>query len=274
MEKEAVEHIRIKKIRSAEIKLEEDLLACEEPLEILLNIPGSDQTTSPKTISITMRTPGSDTDLALGFLFTEGILSDYNQVAQSSELSNKAIITLKSEESVDLSKLERHFYTSSSCGVCGKTSVDFLRLAPKWKSLKSNWKVSFGTLKKLPAKLRDQQAVFESTGGLHAASLFNKEGKMLHLCEDVGRHNALDKLIGWALKNNALPLDNYILLLSGRASFELIQKAVMAGIPVVAAVGAPSSLAVELAKEFNISLIGFLKSDGFNIYNEGNCIEI
>ncbi|MEM7382047.1 MAG: formate dehydrogenase accessory sulfurtransferase FdhD, partial [Bacteroidota bacterium] len=194
--------------------------------------------------------------------------------AAPKEINNKAIITLKSNESVDLRKLERHFYTSSSCGVCGKTSVDFLRLAPLWKSLSTDWKVSFETLKKLPAKLRGQQAVFESTGGLHAASLFDNTGKILHLCEDVGRHNALDKLIGWALQNNALPLNNYILLLSGRASFELIQKAVMAGVPLVAAVGAPSNLAVELAKEFNISLIGFLKPDGFNIYNEGNCIEI
>ncbi|NAS13377.1 formate dehydrogenase accessory sulfurtransferase FdhD [Poritiphilus flavus] len=274
MEKEAVEHIRIKKIRSKEISFEEDLLACEEPLEILIKLPGTSEHTAPKTISITMRTPGADSDLALGFLFTEGILTDFSQVAKVAEGNNSTLVTLKSAETVDLSKLERHFYTSSSCGVCGKTSIDFLRLAPKWKSVSTDWKVSSEVLQTLPAKLRDQQAVFERTGGLHAAALFSNSGELLQLCEDIGRHNALDKLIGQAFQNDTLPLEKYLLLLSGRASFELIQKAVMAGIPMVAAVGAPSNLAVELAKEFNISLIGFLKRHGFNIYNEGNCIEI
>lgn len=268
----AVKNARILKLSEENFSSEIDLVAVEEPLEISLSIPTATPPLISKNISITMRTPGSDTDLALGFLFTEGVLRSFEQLKKVESSENAINVVLNGEEGVDLSKLERHFYTSSSCGVCGKSSIEMIRTSPQFASLGSNFKVAPELVKSLPSKLRKQQRLFESTGGLHAAALFSLEGAIAGLCEDVGRHNALDKLIGQALQKQQLPLNRHLLLLSGRASFELIQKAVMAGISFVMAVGAPSSLAVDLAKEHEITLLGFLKADRFNVYNDADRI--
>ncbi len=258
----------IKKINASAITVAEDLLAVEEPLEISLVYGGKNNRTI-KNISVTMRTPGNDKELATGFLFTEGILEEINQIKKivSDELiENKVTVDLTEETNVDLQKLERHFYTTSSCGICGKSSIDAIITVTSPKLKVESLMLSTEVIYQLPLKLRQQQSVFESTGGLHASALFDITGNLILVREDVGRHNALDKLIGAALNQNMLPLSDCILLLSGRASFELIQKAAMAGIKFVAAVGSPSSLAVELAKEFDITLIGFLREQRFNIY--------
>ncbi len=246
----------------------DDVLAIEEPLEIQINYGPLAQRIS-KSISVTMRTPGDDEDLAIGFLFTEGIITSSEVITGSSIIDfNKNKIRIEFNHTINpaLEKLERNFYTTSSCGVCGKSSIDAIRIVCEPQREATPIHISSPIIKSLPDLLRQQQHLFESTGGIHAAALFSLKGEFIALKEDVGRHNALDKLIGNALKMNKLPLLNHILLLSGRASFELIQKAAMAGIKVVASVGAPSSLAVELAKEFNITLIGFLREDRFNIY--------
>ncbi len=269
MSKSATAHIPIIKINSSGSTDVSDELAIEEPIEIRLQYGGNGQRIE-KNISITMRTPGNDEELAVGFLYTEGIIRSISDVAAVSHLpaSDDNIITVQLLENVqpDVSKLERHFYTSSSCGVCGKSSIDAVRTVCNIQVSNENIQVSPQLIYSLPGILRKQQDIFETTGGLHASALFNTEGNLLLTKEDVGRHNALDKLIGAALENNLLPLDNHILLLSGRASFELIQKAAMAGIRFVAAVGAPSSLAVQLAKESDMTLVGFLRNERFNIY--------
>ena len=268
-----VKIIKINSLESTERANENDLLAVEEPLEIRL-VYGLNQERKTKSISITMRTPGNDFELAEGFLYTEGIIKNHTDILNISYFNsllnpeNIVIVELKEYVELDLLKLERHFYTTSSCGVCGKASIDAVKTTGDNHKTTSNEtiKVSKELIYSLPDILRKNQNVFESTGGLHASALFDLEGKLLITREDVGRHNALDKLIGVALTQNLLPLDKYILLLSGRASFELIQKAAMANIKIVAAVGAPSSLAVQMANEFGITLIGFLRDNRFNIY--------
>ncbi len=245
-----------------------DHLAVEEPLEISL-VYGKSSNRQKKNISITMRTPGNDMELATGFLFTEGIIQsahDIAQVGSNGSSANSIEVELKEDILVDLKKIERHFYTSSSCGVCGKSSIDAVRTVVAQNFSDTSCSISAPTLLQLPTSLRLQQEIFESTGGLHASALFDENGTMEIVREDVGRHNALDKLIGAALVSGKVPLLNGILHLSGRASFELVQKAAMAGIPIIAAVGSPSSLAVSLAEEFNITLIGFLRDNRFNIY--------
>ena len=254
-----------------------DKLATEAPLEIVLAF-GDSSARQQKSISITMRTPDeSDADLVLGFLFTEGIIGsakDVSSVRYSSNADfdealqrNTVQVELFGTVKPDIDRLERHFYTSSSCGVCGKASVDLVRQQSSF-LLDGNFpKISPDSLYLLPSKLRSAQSVFEDTGGIHASALFDTEGKLLCLREDVGRHNALDKLIGWALRTGHIPLKDKVLLLSGRISFELVQKASMAGIPIVAAIGAPSSLAVELALESNVTLVGFLQQDRMNVYS-------
>ena len=215
---------KVLKIFEGDRQTKLDSLAVEEPLEISISTP---QIIS-KNISITMRTPSNDKDLALGFLFTEGIIIESKQIEGYREEENKIVIQLNESIPLDLSKIERHFYTSSSCGVCGKASIDSVRTECKIQTSNPKWSVSHSTLHLLPQKLRDAQSVFESTGGIHAAALFDLNGELIHLREDVGRHNALDKLIGVAFMENILPVENHLLLLSGRASFELIQKALVA----------------------------------------------
>ncbi len=252
-----------------------DLVAVEEPLEIRIEY-GPENNRQQKNISVTMRTPGNDTELTTGFLFTEGIISGYADIMGSKSAghlnknitdSNILTVELQPGFSFDAKKLDRHFYTSSSCGVCGKSSIDSVKNIINKKTGQDTIRIHSHSLMILPELLLKQQEVFEHTGGLHASALFDLNGSLLFVREDVGRHNALDKLVGAALIAGNLPLDHHILLLSGRASFELIQKAAMAGIKIVCAVGAPSSLAVEMAKECDMTLIGFLRGGRFNIYS-------
>ena len=262
----SVAHIKIKKINAGEQTEVEDDLAVEEPLEIRL---GWQEPTgyAQKNISVTMRTPGNDAELAAGFLFTEGILQHTDQIQQVLPQENSVLVLLKQGVVPQLQQAERNFMATSSCGVCGKTGIDAIKTVPVFTQPPGDLSVPAGLLYGLQHTLQQKQVVFESTGGLHAAGLFNLQGECLLLREDVGRHNAVDKVIGAALQNRQLPLHQHILLLSGRAGFELIQKAVMAGLPIIAAVGAPSSLAVQLAVEHDITLIGFLRKDRFNVYS-------
>jgi FdhD protein len=246
-----------------------DLVATEEPLEIMMTWQ-QDGRTNNKNISVTMRTPGNDAALAAGFLFTEAIIknaSGIKEITISPFNVNKILVSLQDDAAPNLQQTDRNFYTSSSCGVCGKASIDAIKTVSAFRDLKSNATISAKTLYDLPQLLREQQQTFDQTGGLHAAALFTTKGSFIFLQEDVGRHNALDKLIGTSLMKGMLPLSSDVLLLSGRASFELIQKATMAGIAIVASVGAPSSLAVQLAEEAGITLVGFLRNNGFNIYS-------
>ncbi len=248
-----------------------DTVAVEEPLEIRIGVPEV-ASLRHQAVSITMRTPGDDFELAAGFLFTEGILTSLHQVAgihhcgRGAGLTNTIRVDLADGVQVDLKRLERNFYTTSSCGVCGKTSLEALATGARRVASAGDFRIDARLIDTLPRKLREKQATFERTGGLHAAALFSRHGGLEGLREDVGRHNAVDKLIGARFLAGTLPAGESILLLSGRASFELLQKAVMAGIPVVCAVGAPSSLAIEAAQEFDVTLIGFVRDDRYNVY--------
>jgi FdhD protein len=264
-----------------------DSLAIEEPLEIQLTY-GPSKSRVTRSISVTMRTPGDDFDLAAGFLMTEGVVRDPNDIEQityaghsfsEGELSPQTMDALKfgskqnivrvnlaADVVVSLGSLQRNFYTTSSCGICGKASLLALRTVCPPRAT-NNFRVDAQLLYRLPERLRAFQRVFDRTGGLHGAGLFDSAGNLLALREDVGRHNAVDKLIGSEFLGDRTPLRDRLLLLSGRVSFELLQKALMGGFPMVAAVGAPSSLAVQVAKEFDIALIGFLREDHFNIYH-------
>jgi FdhD protein len=254
-----------------------DAVAIEEPLEIRLGLR-ADGKLQHRPISITMRTPGDDFELAAGFLLTEGILHSRQQIdrihhcGQGKGATNTLRVDLVDGIDVDLKRLERNFYTTSSCGVCGKSSLDALATGARAVTTPPGFRVDATLIDELPRRLLAQQAVFQSTGGLHASALFSCSGELLGLREDVGRHNALDKLIGARFLDEALPLDECILLLSGRASFELLQKAVMAGIPIVCAVGAPSSLAIQAAQEFGVTLLGFVRGQRFNVYAGGERI--
>jgi len=243
-----------------------DSVAVEEPLEIRLGfeVDGERQT---RSISITMRTPGDDDELATGFLYGEGIVHVIEDVAIVKPCNGDNTVRVELEDGVpvDLDRLERHFYTSSSCGVCGKSSLDSLRVqgcVPPG----GDFAVARDTLTAIPSRLRAAQATFDETGGLHAAAAFDANGELVVVREDVGRHNAVDKVVGALFRDGRLPAGDLGLLVSGRASFELAQKALVAGMPMLAAVGAPSSLAVELAQEFNVTLVGFLRGDDFNVY--------
>ncbi len=266
----SVSRTTIKKVNAGHATDAADLLATEDPLEIRLEY-GEATKRILKSISVTMRTPGNDFELATGFLFTEGIITSPADVATVSyckpDNENIVCVSLSGSASPDMNKLERNFYTTSSCGVCGKASIEAVRTACNIPDTFDTLRFPYSLICQLPDLLRKQQSVFENTGGLHGCALFDTNGELLLSREDVGRHNALDKLIGAALSAGMLPLDKHILLLSGRASFELVQKAVMAGIKVVAAVGAPSSLAAEMAEEWGMTLIGFLRGDRFNIYS-------
>ncbi len=287
MTKPSVAYSEIVKIEKAGSNKTVDLIAIEEPLEIRIGY-GLSGMRQQKSISVTMRTPGNDFELAIGFLFTEGIIKNIQSVSQIKycteantieNLENIVRVELNENIEIEFKKLERNFYTTSSCGVCGKASIEAIHTVCELRINNEELIISRELIFSLPEKLRAQQSVFEHTGGIHASALFDLNGNLLLLREDVGRHNALDKLIGASLGSITsdsdrskslellIPLENHILLLSGRASFELIQKAAMAGIRIVCAIGAPSSLAVEIAKEFNITLIGFLRGEKFNIYS-------
>ena len=236
-----------------------DLLAVEEPLEIRVD---------GEPLTVTMRTPGDDIDLAAGFLFTEGLLTSLGDVHEIRMCDdNVAAVTVKDAGALLKAKAAtRNFLTTSACGVCGKDSIEAVRVRSAFEVAADPVRVSPAVLATLPGRLRDAQRIFSRTGGLHAAGLFTPDGTLLALREDVGRHNAVDKVAGWALRSGLLPLAGHILLVSGRASFELAQKALMIGVPVLAAVSAPSSLAASLAEEGGLTLVGFLRDATMNVY--------
>lgn len=258
---------KIRKVTNTAESTVDDLLAVEEPLEIALEY-GRIGYREQRVVSVTMRTPGNDEELAIGFLFTEGIIRSPAEVIKTivQAAENKVLVQLAENVQPTLQNTQRNFYMSSSCGVCGKASIEAINTVTVFHREPDVLKVDKQVLFGLSAELMKYQAVFNLTGGLHASALFRHDGKLLIVKEDVGRHNALDKVIGTCFLENNLPLSSSILFLSGRASFELIQKAVMAGILVVAAIGAPSSLAVEMAEKSGITLVGFLRSGSFNIY--------
>lgn len=262
----------IRRVQQGKVADVEDVLATEEPLEIRL-IYGPTRT--HKNLAVTMRTPGNDIELATGFLYTEGIISKQLDIVSCKQLNGNVLqAELGKSIALDLKSIDRNFYTTSSCGVCGKASIDAIKTECAIYDKVKPFTVSAETIYTLPEKLRGQQSAFEETGGIHAAALFDLAGNIIMVREDVGRHNALDKLIGAALNGGMIPLQQHILLLSGRASFELVQKATIAGLKVIVSVGAPSSLAVQTADEFGITLVGFAKKDKFNIYCNGEIITI
>jgi FdhD protein len=280
----AVMHAPVDKWTGADARPAKEALAVEEPLEIRL-VYGPAHDRARKSISVTMRTPGYDYELAAGFLMTEGVIHDVLDIekivyaAEKAESAapeerdlepcqprrNVVLVQLAPDVQVSLANLERNFYTTSSCGICGKASLLALRTVCPPRT-KNTFSIDAEILYTLPARLREAQSVFDSTGGLHGAGLFNAHGKLLAMREDVGRHNAVDKLLGSQFLADRTPLTDCLLLLSGRASFELLQKAAMGGISMVAAIGAPSSLAVTVAREFDIILAGFLRDGHMNVY--------
>lgn len=255
-----------------------DAVAVEEPLEIRLGFNTAAGRTS-QPLSITMRTPGNDEELAAGFLLSESIVKSAAEIqaiqaigaapdgsGSGSDSGNIVRVDLGASVSVDIDRLQRNFYTTSSCGVCGKSSLEALQSIGATPIPLDGFRMSSATLMTIPHALRIRQETFETTGGLHAAALFSVDGTLAVSREDVGRHNAVDKVLGYQLLQNALPCHDYGLIVSGRASFELVQKAIMAGCSLLAAVGAPSSLAIRLAREFDLTLVGFLRGETFNIY--------
>lgn len=258
---ESTTEARLWRVERGKAEPRPDLVVTEEPLEIRLRWPGGQ-----RTLAVTMRTPGSDFELALGFLFSEGVIACAGQVEEVARLdANIVEVALGDSPEPRLVTLERHFFASSACGVCGKAGLKTLVLRadppPPGPVLDP------AVVCSLPERLRASQGLFAETGGLHAAALFDPAGRLLALREDVGRHNAVDKLVGWALGERALPLGDRLVLVSGRSSYEILQKCAVAGVPVVCAVSAPSSLAVEVAEGFGITLIGFLRGDRFNVYS-------
>ena len=261
---------RVRAVHDGKVRVRPDTLATEEPMEIRL-LTGE----SRQTIAVTMRTPGADFELAAGFLYGEGIIRSPEDIAKISycvdsdldaaQQYNIVNVELRSGREYDLRPLERHFYTSSACGVCGKASLEQLELRG-CPVVGPGPEVSAETIYSLPEKLREAQGLFDATGGLHAAALFDEKGNLLALREDVGRHNATDKLVGWALLEGRLPLSGHIVMVSGRSSFEILQKCLTAGVPFVCAISAPSSLAVDVAREFGMTLVGFLREERFNVY--------
>jgi FdhD protein len=261
---------RITVVEQGRRKLRDDHLATEEPLEIRLQAGDDTQ-----TVAVTMRTPGHDFELAAGFLHNEGIISEPAMLSgitycvdadvDAEQRYNIVNVGLRLPRLPELATLERHFFTTSACGVCGKASLDAIAMRD-CPALPAGPRLTPSQLTALPQALRAGQGLFDATGGLHAAGLFDAGGTLLCLREDVGRHNAVDKLIGWALMQRRLPLHGCVLLVSGRASYEILQKSTVAGVPVVCAVSAPSHLAVELARRFGVTLVGFLRGERFNVY--------
>ena len=268
--------IEISKVTNGNTATLSDDIAVEEPLEIQV-CTASPAGAAARSVSITMRTPGNDAELALGFLYGESVISDVGDVRAvehtgpvdpETGLQNTIRVELVAGLEPDLDRLSRHFYTTSSCGVCGKASLDAIGVvAPAVAN--DEFVIDQRTLTDLPNRLRAEQSLFEATGGLHAAAAFSADGRIRCVREDVGRHNAVDKVIGALFLDGAVPAPGLGLLVSGRASFELLQKTVVAGMPVLAAVGAPSSLAVRTARAFGVTLIGFLRDRNFNLYAAG-----
>jgi FdhD protein len=261
---------RVRVVEDGRVRVRPDALATEEPMEIRL-LAGQ----TKQTVAVTMRTPGADFELAAGFLYGEGIVDSADDIQKISycvdsdldteQRYNIVNVELRGGREFDLRPLERHFYTTSACGVCGKASLEQLELRG-CPVMPSGPEVSAEIINTLPEKLREAQGLFDATGGLHAAALFDNKGELLALREDVGRHNATDKLVGWALLEGRLPLTDHIVMVSGRSSFEILQKCLTAGVPVVCAISAPSSLAVDVAREFGMTLVGFLRGGRFNVY--------
>ncbi|MFF2809160.1 formate dehydrogenase accessory sulfurtransferase FdhD [Streptomyces sp. NPDC058000] len=266
---------RVLRLRKGVPSHRPDTLAAEEPMEIRVG---------GRPLTVTMRTPGNDFDLAAGFLVSEGVVRSADQVAgirycagttsDGGNTYNVVDVALAPGVAAPDASLERNFYTTSSCGLCGKASLDAVRTTAAWTVDEDPLRTAPEVLAALPDRLRAAQRVFDSTGGLHAAGLFGAEGELRCLREDVGRHNAVDKVVGHALRQGLLPLRETLLMVSGRASFELVQKAVMAGIPLLAAVSAPSSLAVDLAEESGVTLIGFLRGDSMNVYTGADRVRL
>jgi FdhD protein len=265
--------VRVWRVEPGDIAERPDQVATEEPLEIRL--VHEERT---RTVAVTMRTPGDDAELALGFLFAEGVIGCREEVRRAGPCIATSVAAAAGCANIvevelaagvpepELAGLDRHFFSTSACGVCGKAGLDALRLRVP-EAIPAGPCIPAEIVAALPARLREAQGLFASTGGLHAAALFDTAGRLLAAREDVGRHNALDKLIGWAFREGRLPLHGYAVLVSGRSSYEILQKCLAAGVPVVCAVSAPSSLAVELAERFGITLVGFLRGDRFNVYS-------
>ena len=252
----------------------DDLISIEEPLEISLKYKESDKWIN-QSLSITMRTPGDDEDLVRGFLYNEQIITNisdidsiesYGDKVGQYNIQNKILATLNNSKNINIAKIKRDFLTNSSCGVCGKSSLDALEIIKKNKTNPSEPKIKKEVIVKSPDILREEQSEFSKTGGIHASGLFNSNGELVAVREDVGRHNALDKLIGCVLKNNQIEPKNQFITCSGRLNFELVQKVLMTDIGIMIGVGAPTSLAIDLANKFDITLVGFVKRDSFNIY--------
>ena len=265
---------KVLKFSSEKFENIEDLVSIEEPLEISLKFKDKNKWIT-QNLSITMRTPGHDEDLVRGFLFNEQIIQNiehinsiesYGEKVGQYNIQNKILVTLNNSDNVNISKIKREFLTNSSCGVCGKSSLDALEIIKKNKPSSTEPKISKETIIQSPNALRKSQSEFSKTGGIHASGLFSSEGKLITVREDVGRHNALDKLIGSILKENKLNPETQFITCSGRLNFELVQKVLMTNIGIMVGVGAPTSLAIDLANKFDITLIGFVKSDSFNIY--------
>ena len=273
---------KVFKFKSENLDNFNDHISIEEPVEIIIKYKDKEIWVE-KTISVTMRTPGDDEDLVRGFLFNEKIIEKIDYIekieltgkpTEQYGLKNKIIVTINNSDNIDVDKIKRNFLTNSSCGVCGKSSLDALEIIKKDKILKSNPKISKEVLMSSPKKLRKNQSEFSKTGGIHASGLFTAQGDIVAIKEDVGRHNALDKLIGYALKENLLDNTSQFLACSGRLNFDLVQKALMANIGILIGVGAPTSLAIDLANKFDMTLVGFVKEDSFNIYSNKDRIII
>ena len=273
---------KVLKYKSNNLEDFTDQISIEEPLEIIIKYKEKEVWVD-KIISVTMRTPGDDEDLVRGFLFNEKVIEKINYIekietfgkpSEQHGLKNKIKITINNSDNIDIDKIKRNFLTNSSCGVCGKSSLDTLEVIKKDKILKSYPKISKEVLIRATHKLRKNQSEFSKTGGIHASGLFTAKGDIVALKEDVGRHNALDKLIGCALKKNLLDNSSQFLVCSGRLNFDLVQKALMANIGILIGVGAPTSLAIDLANKFDMTLVGFVKENSFNIYSNKDRIII
>ena len=273
---------KVLKYSSNNFKDVEDLVSIEEPLEISLKYKKKDNWVE-QTLSITMRTPGNDEDLVRGFLFNEQIVKSLNDIDSIEsygdkvgqyKIQNKILATLNNSENVNISKIKRDFLTNSSCGVCGKSSLDALEIIKTTKTNSSEPKISKDVIIQSPDILREGQSEFSKTGGIHASGLFNSDGKLIALREDVGRHNALDKLIGCTLEKKQFDPKDQFITCSGRLNFELVQKVLMTDIGIMIGVGAPTSLAIDLANKFDITLIGFVKRDSFNIYTNNKKVKV